>query len=104
MGIVACSSAAEEPTGRSAQRLDELVVNGTTLSANEAKWVRFVASDVVPHLEGSQDDRLTVASRVAWWSLKEGVFSLENPIVYSNCSTASGDMRIGAFDTCGDGR
>ncbi|MBK7862125.1 MAG: SH3 domain-containing protein [Archangiaceae bacterium] len=81
-----------------------LTVNGWALTADEAGNVRTIAQSVVPHLAGTRADRLRVASRVTWWSLKEGVLGLANPIGYSNCNTASGDRRIGPLETCAPGR
>jgi hypothetical protein len=63
-----------------------------------------VADEVVPHLAGDRAERLTVAARVTWWSLKEGVLDLGNPVAYSNCNTPSGDFRYGPLDVCYAGR
>ena len=81
-----------------------LWVNGYQLNATQEKWVRWIATYTVPKLQGTRDTRLTVASRVAWWSLKEGVLDLANPFPYSNCNTTSGDVRIGPLDVCAAGR
>jgi hypothetical protein len=81
-----------------------LWVNGYQLNATEDKWVRWLATYTVPKLQGTRDQRLTVAARVAWWSLKEGVLDLTNPFPYSNCNTTSGDVRIGPLETCAPGR
>lgn len=81
-----------------------LVVNGFTLTANEAANVRRIAASVVPRLAGTREDKLRVAARVTWWSLKEGVLGLSNPIGYSNCNTPWGDRRIGPLEVCSPGR
>jgi hypothetical protein len=81
-----------------------LWVNGHQLSATQDKWVRWLSSYTVPKLQGTRDARLNVASRVTWWSLKEGVLDLANPFPYSNCNTTSGDVRIGPLETCAAGR
>ncbi len=74
-----------------------LVVNGTTLNANQDKWVRWIATNTVPKLPGAtHDERLTKASRVTWWSLKEGVLSLPNPFSYSNCN----NVHVGPLAGC----
>jgi hypothetical protein len=73
-----------------------LVVNGHTLNANQDKWVRWIAKNTVPALSGTRDERLTTAARVTWWSLKEGVLSLDNPIPYSNCNNA----HVGPLTVC----
>lgn len=82
----------------------DCVVNGHTVAEPACGWLNHIGRDVVPRLSGSRDQRLTDASRVAWWALKEGVLFLDNPIVYSNCNFSSGDARIGPLDTCPDGR
>jgi hypothetical protein len=81
-----------------------LWVNGYALTSTQAQWVKWIATYSVPKLLGSRETRLTVASRVAWWSLKEGVLDLSNPFVYSNCNTTSGDQRIEPLATCASGR
>ena len=81
-----------------------LWVNGWQLNATQDKWVRWIAQYTVPKLQGTREQRLTVASRVAWWSLKEGVLDLANPFPFSLCNTTSGDVRIGPLETCAAGR
>ena len=87
----------------------QLVVNGHVLTGNEATWITYVGTQILPQLLGTLSDRVTVASRVSWWSLKEGIFSLNNPHVFSNCNTVSGDIRhdvdtdAGALFTCEPG-
>ena len=84
--------------------LQGLWVNGYALTSTQEQWVKWIATYSVPKLLGDREARLTVASRVAWWSLKEGVLGLSNPFVYSNCNTASGDTRIEPLATCAPGR
>lgn len=76
-----------------------LVVNGITLNANQDKWVRWIAANTVPKLSGTRDARLTKAARVTWWSLKEGVLSLANPLPYSNCN----NVHVGPTLVCSAG-
>ena len=83
----------------------ECRANGHEIAEPACGWLKHVAREVVPNLAGSRSERLTDAARVAWWALKEGVMSLENPIVYSNCHFESGgDMRIGPLKTCPSGQ
>jgi len=67
-------------------------------------WLDHIGRNVVPDLAGNRDQRLDTASIVAWWSLKEGVLFLDNPIVYSNCAFESGSEYIGPLETCPSGR
>jgi hypothetical protein len=55
-------------------------------------------------LQGTRDARLTQASTVAWWALKEGVLDVANPnpVGYSLCG-AGGDHTIGPLQTCAAG-
>jgi len=78
----------------------DCVVNGHTVAEPACGWLHYVARDVVPLLEGSRDQRLTDAARVAWWSLKEDVIYRSNPLVYSNCGYPSGNNYIGPLETC----
>jgi hypothetical protein len=82
------------------------VVNGHTMTSEQASWVHYVAWCAVPKLQGTRDARLTDASRVTWWSLKEGILGVgtsPNPVGFSLCTEATGDVRIGPLDTCGAG-
>ena len=81
-------------------------VNGHLLTAEEQAPVMIIAADVVPRLEGTRDDRLTMAARGAWWALKEGTWEQKLSAVYgySNCNTATGDQVIGPTEVCGAGR
>lgn len=80
------------------------VVNGHPLTARERQWMQYVADHVLPDLPGTWERKLEIASRTAWWSLKEGTFDTMNPAKYSNCNTASGDRLIGPLESCGAGR
>jgi hypothetical protein len=81
-------------------------VNGHLLTAEEQAPVMIIAADVVPRLEGTRDDRLSMAARGAWWALKEGTWEQKLPAVYgySNCNTATGDQVIGPTEVCAAGR
>jgi hypothetical protein len=79
------------------------VVNGHSVAEPACGWLHYVGREVVPNLEGNRSERLTDAARVAWWSLKEGVLFLQNPIVYSNCHFSSGDAYIDPLETCAQG-
>ncbi len=79
-------------------------VNGNPVAEPACGWLEYVAREVVPALAGSRDERLELASIVAWWSLKEGVMFLDNPIVYSNCAFESGSEYIDPLETCPSGR
>ena len=78
-------------------------MNGHAVDEPACGWLEHIGHEVVPALSGSRTSRIEQAATVAWWSLKEGVLFLDNPIVYSNCNTDSGDQRIGPLEVCGDG-
>jgi hypothetical protein len=78
-------------------------VNGQPVSEPACGWLEHFGREVVPALAGSRQTRLETAAIVAWWSLKEGVLFLDNPIVYSNCGTDSGSEYIDPLEVCGDG-
>ena len=84
------------------------VVNGHTLNATESQWLEVVAKQVVPHLPGTPDEQLTLASRGFWWTLKEGNLErgapgkASNPAGYNLCNTSSGDRQIGPLEVCDD--
>ena len=103
-----CATAPEDPAsaggGGKADGATSFVVNGHTLNAREQQWMRYVAEHVLPDLPGTRERRLEIASRTAWWSLKEGIFDTSNAPRYSLCNSSSGDHAIGALDTCGTGR
>ena len=80
------------------------MVNGHPVNEPACGWLEYFGREVVPALAGSRDDRLDVAATVAWWSLKEGVLFLDNPIVYSNCAFETGSEYIGPLETCPAGR
>ncbi len=94
-----CAPAQVLPVPALSARLAWLV-NGHRLGRTEEQGVRFYASQVVPYLSGTRQERLTKAARVAWWALKEGVLDVRNPVAYSLCHFASGDASIGAFEVC----
>jgi len=107
LGCVATSEPApgDDPSaGGKADGTVSFVVNGHTLNAREQQWLRYVADRVIPDLPGTQARKLEIASRVSWWSLKEGIFDTSNAPRYSNCNTSSGDRLLGPLDTCGTGR
>lgn len=89
-----------------AQPLDcsQPMVNGHPVDDPACGWLEYFGREVVPALGGSRDERLDVAATVAWWSLKEGVLFLDNPIVYSNCAFEDGSAYIGPLETCPSGR
>jgi hypothetical protein len=80
---------------------EPLVVNGHTLQGNDDRWVRFVATTVVPQLAGSRSTRLQVAARASWWGLKEGTFSKDNPHAFSSCGA---NQPLGPLETCAAGQ
>lgn len=71
-----------------------LVVNGYRISADEEKWVRWIAANTVPRIAGTRATRLTNASRATWWSLKEGVLEIDNVHPYSNCGRHLGPLEV----------
>jgi hypothetical protein len=101
-----CSSDEDDGSTASSDLVERegLVVNGKPLNPTEARWMRYVAANVVPRLGGSREQQLTTSARVAWWSLKEGVLGIDNALAYSNCNTPAGDRHVGPLDGCGAGR
>jgi hypothetical protein len=79
-------------------------VNGNTLKASEQKWVKLIGETVVTRLQGDARAQLNTAAKVTWWSLKEGILDVSNPIAYSNCNFTTGDKTIGPLETCPTGR
>jgi hypothetical protein len=77
-------------------------LNGHQLSATQSKWIKYIADNVVQLLPGNSSEQAAMAARVTWWSLKEGVLSLDNPLNYSNCGAGS-DHRIAITATCPSG-
>jgi hypothetical protein len=106
VAVPACASFEQDDPALTAEASEPpaMAVNGVALSLAERSWVGYVARSVVPRLGGERATRLTIAARVTWWSLKEGVLDLPNAVLYSNCNTSGGDVRIGALDVCGPGR
>jgi hypothetical protein len=80
------------------------IVNGHAMTAHQTSWVSYFAWCAVPLLQGSRDARLTAASTVAWWALKEGVLdsNQSDPIGFSRCG-AGRDHMIGPFERCAVG-
>ena len=78
------------------------IVNGHAMTASQARWVSYFAWCAVPVLQGTRDDRLTAASIVAWWALKEGVLDElhSNPVGLSLCRA---NRPIGPLDRCAPG-
>jgi hypothetical protein len=76
-------------------------VNGHAMIAQQASWVSYFAWCAVPLLQGTRDVRLTAASTVAWWALKEGVLdgSRSDPVGFSLCGRGRG-LIIGPFEKC----
>ncbi|HJL16100.1 MAG TPA: M23 family metallopeptidase [Sandaracinaceae bacterium LLY-WYZ-13_1] len=77
---------------------------GHALSPAQEGNLRYVASEVVPRLAGPRAQRLQTAAVVAWWALKEGVFSIDAPFGFSLCNFPGGDRRIGPLEVCPAGR
>lgn len=96
------SSGSSESSATTSTQLTSL--NGHPLSADQTKWIKYVLDNVRLVLPGNTEAQAAMAARVSWWALKEGVFSLDNPLAYSNCNFPSGDQRIGVVDTCPSGR
>jgi len=111
---LACAGCASEESDDAAAASEDAlsssgyVVNGHSLNATESQWLEVVAKQVVPHLPGSPDERLTLAARGFWWTLKEGNLErgtpgkASNPAGYNLCNTTSGDRQIGPLETCDD--
>ncbi len=81
-------------------------VNNHALNSAEAGWVHYVAYCVVPVIQGTRDARLTDASQVTWWSLKEGVLDVSkpNPVGFSLCQQGSTAARLGPTTACAAGQ
>jgi len=77
-------------------------VNGHAMTAHQASWVSYFAWCALPLLQGTRDVRLTAASTVAWWALKEGVLdsSHADPVALSLCRA---NHPIGPLDRCAVG-
>ena len=87
----------------------DIIVNGHRLTGNKASWVRYIAASVVPQLAGTRDEKIEVAAITAWWSLKEGVLSLHDPITFSLCSQLQNngryrDVNLRELEVCDAGR
>lgn len=77
-------------------------VNGHAMTAQQANWVSYFAWCAVPLLQGTRDVRLTAASTVTWWALKEGVLdaSHTDPVGFSLCRH---NHPIGPLERCAVG-
>ncbi|MBK7583629.1 MAG: hypothetical protein IPI67_25975 [Myxococcales bacterium] len=78
-----------------------LTVNGVKLDSEQELWVRYIAREIVPKLPGTAAERVDKGAYVTWWSLKEGVLNVNNPLSYSNCSVPP-DQHIGPLELCPD--
>jgi hypothetical protein len=78
-----------------------LQVRDVTLDEEQDLWVRYIAEHVVPLVPGTESERIDKCAYVTWWSLREGVFHMNNPLSYSNCSIPP-DEYIGPVDVCPD--
>jgi hypothetical protein len=99
VGYDCVQAGAGEGGGDDGAPIGPLVVAGTQLAAGQAKWVRHIAEEIVPQMKGSRADRIAKAAEVTWWSLKEGVLELDQPLPYSNCHFPP-DQHIGPIDVC----
>jgi hypothetical protein len=69
------------------------------LTASESRWIGYIRENVVGRLEGDDAERARTAAIVAWWSLKEGILDLPNPLRHNLCS-AAGEQQIGDLAVC----
>lgn len=70
------------------------------LNSKERYWINYIRDNVVSKLLGSAAQRAQTAAIVTWWSLKEGILDLPNPISHNLCHFSSGDRPIGNLDVC----
>jgi len=79
-------------------------VNGHAMTVQQASWIHYFAWCAVPWLPGARDVRLTAASTVAWWALKEGVLdpSQSGPVGFSLCGHDRG-RTISPLARCASG-
>jgi hypothetical protein len=96
LAAAACSSdPLEEATGSSSNGL------ALSLSTAEETWVGYVATNVVPHLTGTLDERAHRAAIVTWWALKEGVLDVSpSPFHHDLCASGATQSQIGPLATC----
>jgi cell wall-associated NlpC family hydrolase len=94
---IACSSAPEEEERASSS--EELSIAGTTLTANQAKWLGAIEA-ALAKVPGTPQERARRAAIVAWWSLKEGVLGMNNPYLHNLCTRGGGDVQIGHTEQC----
>ena len=75
-------------------------LQGEPLTERQRDWMLYFAGRAIPRLTAAYGDiarAFTVASRVIWWGLKEGVFGfLDDPYRHATCD---GDY-INPFETC----
>lgn len=85
-----CYTADPASFGRGAK----LRVNGHPLNAAETGNVAWIKSCVVPYLPGTPEERVRMAARVTWWSLREGVLELagRRAFRYSLCHESGRDV------------
>ena len=93
----ACSTTPEEEETR--ESTEHLEVAGTTLTANQTKWLAEIEA-AVPKLPGTPQERARRAAIVAWWALKEGVLGLGNPYLHNLCTRGGTDVTIGHQEAC----
>jgi hypothetical protein len=70
------------------------------LNPTESRWIQYIQDNVVPKLEGTSADRARTGALVAWWSLKEGILDLTDPLRHNLCSQGGHDVRISDLATC----
>lgn len=95
---IACTSAPEDDE-ESVSSTEHLTVAGTTLSANQAKWLTAIEA-ALPNLPGTPQERARRAAIVAWWALKEGVLGKTNPYLHNLCTRGGTDVTIGHGEQC----
>jgi hypothetical protein len=99
IGFSASSNTAPDSSSTPSPVASLTSLDGHQLSATQTKWIKYLNDNVVQLLPGNSSEQAAMAGRVTWWSLKEGVLSLDNPLNYSNCG-AGGDHRIPLTATC----
>lgn len=75
---------------------ERCVVNGRDTGDPECGWLHYVGRRVVTRLDGPPDQQLLAAAAASWWSLKQGLMSLDNPIARSECD----GTELGPLETC----
>lgn len=77
-----------EPTlPESAGDSEDIYVNHHKLSEAQAQNVRWISHCVVPFLPGTLPEKIDLAAKVTWWTLREGTLEMnaEKLFRYSNC-------------------